>query len=243
MDAIHGFDRMAGESFADAFNHRSQSCPPIDLREPMGRFGKPTGSSPFTLQDGSIFFWRFAMFGHPGFPVLPHAAAHRARHAQPATPSSTPPQMVVDHSHPMAWQAHHAALDQLSTRHAGTVNPGFFSARATQNSPLRFIRSTLDYSEMPLSPIVGKQPLGNVHQVLTAHGHPTGLILVVNPSNRSNRIPREIEKLATLSEQGYPVPEILSYGHFRGHAALLMREHAPLYAAMPAAPASVPGHH
>lgn len=173
------------------------------------------------------------MFGHQGFPNFP-GAPHQAGQAHRPELQPAPQQRVMDHTDLRAWNAHHAALDDISNRHACTVNPGFYSAytaQVGQNSPLRFIRSTVDYSRALLGPVLAIQPLGNVHQVLTPQGYPTGMVLVVNPSNRSNPIPQEIERLAALAEQGVAVPEIVSYGHFRGHAALIMRENAPLYAA------------
>lgn len=181
----------------------------------------------------NLFLLEMQMFGHPGFPAF-QGAAHQAGNAYRSAPQPGPRQGVMDHSDLKAWSAHHAALDDISNRHAGTVNPGFFSAytaQVAQNSPLRFIRSTVDYSGALLGPVLATQALGNVHRVLTPQGYPTGMVLVVNPSNRFNPIPQEIERLAALAEQGIAVPEIVSYGHFRGHAALIMRENAPLYAA------------
>lgn len=187
-------------------------------------------------------FGRLAFNAFQALNAFTRAATPAARHPfMPAPPQL--PRPVMDHSHPASWQTHHAAMSQLSQRHAGTANPGHFSVGAgnpANASPLRFIRSTLDYSQLPLGQAVGRQPQGNIHRVLTPQGHPTGLVLVVNPSNRSRGIPREIERLARLSEQGVPVPEILSYGRFRGHSAMLMRENAPFYAAM--GPAGARGH-
>ena len=190
-------------------------------------------------------FGRLAFNAFHALNAFTRAAAPPARHPfMPVPPAPPQPRAgVVNHGHPMAWQAHHAAMNHLSQRHAGTAEPGHFSVGAgnlTNISPLRFIRSTLDYSQLPLGQPVGRQAQGNIHRVLTPQGFPTGLVLVVNPSSRSHRIPREIERLARLSEQGVPVPEILSYGHFRGHSALLMRENAPHYAAM--RPAGARGH-
>jgi len=175
------------------------------------------------------------MFGHQVFTHFSPAHALHPRQGH-APAQQVPQQRVMDHSHPMAWEAHHAALHDISGRHAGTVNPGFFSggpAHPAQSSPLRFIRSMVDYSQTSLGPVMASQPMGNVHRALTPQGYPTGLVLIVNPWRHSQAIPREIERLAAMSEQGIAVPEILSYGQFHGYPALLMRENAPLYAAMP----------
>ena len=188
-------------------------------------------------------FGRLAFNAFHALDAFTRAAAPPALRAFLPAPPPPPHCPVMDHSHPAAWQAHHAAMHHLSQRHAGTANPGHFSVGAGHQanaSPLRFIRSTLDYSQLPLSQAVGRQPQGNIHRVLTPQGYPTGMVLVVNPSSRLHRIPREIERLARLSEQGVPVPEILSYGNFRGHSAMLMRENAPFYAAM--GPAGHRGH-
>lgn len=141
--------------------------------------------------------------------------------------------LVMDHSQPAAWQAHHAAFQHLPMRHASTFDAGYFSAGPfpAQPSPLRFIYSSADYSQVALAPAGALHPMGQVHRVLTPEGYPSGLMLVVNPVPGSNAIPCEVERLAALAEQGVPVPQVLSYGHFHGYSAMLMQENAPLYAA------------
>jgi len=149
---------------------------------------------------------------------------------------AVPPVAVNNHSNPAAWQSHHAAFNDLPGRHAGSHNPGIFGAvrnmQIKEPSPLRYIRSNADYSGLPLGPVVAQHADRNTHRVLTPEGYPSGLVVVVEQSPHTRGIPREIERLAKQAEKGIPVPEILSYGNYRGHSALIMRENAPHFAAM-----------
>ncbi|QHI98652.1 hypothetical protein GT347_11990 [Xylophilus rhododendri] len=80
----------------------------------------------------------------------------------------------------------------------------------------------IDYGGLLLGPVFAEGSFKNAHEVLRPDGRSSGLVLLIEKSIHGRQIPAELARLAWLAQQGFPVADIVSTGHYRGHSAMLM---------------------